>query len=297
MSNESQNPQKRPYGESTQSSKAQKDHTENDLWDLDNDLSSGAGPEKSSRGSLPSRRSDDSSIQSRTPVERQTEEPITKEITAELDTEKTTSSDEAAPESSGKDSSPVDKTSKTAEPNGNFFGSLSKIEKISIALLVAILALTTTFSLIHFSNEVPIKPLIAEQLDFPIEGKLITVKSLETYWREPVTRGDDADVVRRDVKLIPTIRIGIEGSPGAIRVLFRNESETVVGDNISRQIEKDGIIEITATDGFEDIGMHAAYRTGEGERWTVQVLEGPSVGAPREKFRALLETEISTDVR
>jgi hypothetical protein len=273
---------------------------ENDLWDLDDDLSSAARPEKSREGSLPSRRIDDSSIQSRTPVERKTEAPITKKITARLDTEKTASSNEADPESSVKDSSPVDKTSKTsktAEPNGNFFGSLSKIEKISIALLVAILALTATFTLIHFSNEVPLKPLIAEQLDFPIEGKLITVTSLETYWREPITRGDDADVVRRGVKLIPTIRIGIEGSSGAIRVLFRNESETVVGDNISRQIEKDGIIEITATDGFEDIGMHAAYRTGEGERWTVQVLEGPSIGAPREKFRTLLETEISTDVR
>ena len=45
------------------------------------------------------------------------------------------------------------------------------------------------------------------------------------------------------------------------------------------------------------MGMHAAYRTGESEPWTVQVFEGPSRNADRKDFSKILETQISTDRR
>ena len=100
--------------------------------------------------------------------------------------------------------------------------------------------------------------MIAEDLDLPIEGKLVEVSSVETYWREPITEDENADVVRRGVKLIPIVRLGIESTSsnlGAIRVLFRDSDGIVIGDNISRSIVNKGSLEISSTDGFSDLGM------------------------------------------
>jgi hypothetical protein len=43
--------------------------------------------------------------------------------------------------------------------------------------------------------------------------------------------------------------------------------------------------------------MHAAYRTGGSDPWIVEILEGPDRAAAREKFKKVLETEISSDMR
>ena len=185
--------------------------------------------------------------------------------------------------------------------DGKFFtdSSFTKVEKIGITALVSILVLTLTLTLIHFSNNIHIKSAIAEDLDLPIKGELVTVSSVETYWRAPVTEGENIDIVRRGVKFIPVIRLVIEGTSGdsaAIRIFFRDEKGAVVGDSISLPISNKGTMEITATDGFSDIGMYSAYRTGESPRWIIQVLEGQSVNASREKLHTLFETEISTNM-
>lgn len=305
MSNDSQKPENQPSGKSTPPSKPPQKDTETDLWDLedDKDISS----PRPRQPSIPSRRSSESPIRSKKPVERDSEATVAAEKTVKEapspaileDEEKDAETTEEQPPSD----SPAEKgaSSETSSPEGSllkeFLNSLTKIEKIGISVLVAILALTATLSIIHFSNRVPLKPLIAEDLDLPIEGKVIKVTSVATFWREPITEGEDRDVVRRGVKLIPVIRMGIEGKSGAIRVLFRNENGAVVGDNISRPVTKKASLEISATDGFNDIGMHAAYRTGESDRWVVQVLEGPTVNAPMDNFRIVFETEVSTDMR
>jgi len=178
-------------------------------------------------------------------------------------------------------------------PNASF----TKIEKISISVLFAALVLGATLAVIHFSNEVPTKPAIAEEIDFPVNGQLIEIKSATTYWREPITTGEDADVVRRGTKLIPVLKLSLHGKPCAIRIFFRNEDGTVIGDALTRMVSGDTELTIPATAGFDDIGMHAAYRTGGSDPWVVQILEGPDRAASREKFKTVLETEVSSDMR
>ncbi|MFD2258133.1 hypothetical protein ACFSSA_15740 [Luteolibacter algae] len=181
---------------------------------------------------------------------------------------------------------------------GNFVGSLSKMEKLGIAALLAILAMGAIYGVIHFTKSVPTKPLVAEKIDLPIDGKSLTIKELKTFWREPITTGENADVVRRDAVLIPVVAIEMEpsGSKAAVRILFRNEKGEVVGDNITREITGTAALELAATDGYHDIGMHASYRTGDSLPWSIQVFEAPRGNSPSEEFIKLIETEISTDV-
>ena len=56
-------------------------------------------------------------------------------------------------------------------------------------------------------------------------------------------------------------------------------------------------LQIAATAGFEDLGMHAAYRTGQSKPWTIEVLEAPSESAANAEFKKLFEINISTDRR
>ncbi|MEP2776482.1 MAG: hypothetical protein ABJQ29_05690 [Luteolibacter sp.] len=176
------------------------------------------------------------------------------------------------------------------------FTSFSKIEKISLISLVAILLIGGILSVVHFANRVPTRSTIAEEVDFPVTGERVTITGATTYWREP-NRGENGDVVRRGTKLIPVLDLSLEAKKSAIRIFFRNDNGEVIGDGITRDVSGKTKLSIPATAGFDDIGMHAAYRTGESVAWVVQVYEGPNVNASREQFKKVLETEISTDRR
>ena len=142
---------------------------------------------------------------------------------------------------------------------------LSKIEKIAILLLCFILLLGAALTLIHFSSRIPTRSLIAEKIDFPVSGKIVTITAASTYWRKPITSGDNADVVRRNTQLIPVVKLSLSSKTGAIRVFFRNEEGLLVGDVITRSVAGDSEITVIATAGFDDLGMHTAYRTGSGK--------------------------------
>ena len=189
---------------------------------------------------------------------------------------------------------PADQSPVPAVPS---IGSLSKIEKIAVFLLCSALLLGAALTLIHFSSRVPTRPLISEKVDFPVSGKIVRITAASTYWRKPITSGDNADVVRRDTQLIPVLKLSLGSKTGAIRVFFRNEEGSVVGDVITRSVEGDSEITVVATAGFEDLGMHTAYRTGSGKRWHAQVFEAPSATASRDDFTMVLEMEIDTQIR
>lgn len=174
---------------------------------------------------------------------------------------------------------------------------LSKIEKISILLLCFVLLLGGALTLIDFSSRVPTRPLIAEKIDFPVSGKIVTITSASTYWRKPNTSGDNTDVVRRNTQLIPVVKLSLSSKRGVIRVFFRNEEGLLVGDVITRSIAGDSEITVMATAGFEDLGMHTAYRTGNSKRWLAQVFEASSANASREDFNMVTEMEIDTQIR
>lgn len=308
MSNTSPSPDSNSPMKSPDIGRSPSEGTELDLWDLDTDLEENISAEHSESEKeavaveLPSRRVTESSIQSRRPTERHIDPPIVADHNAlesateeeKVETEKSSESDdEPATTSQDKqeDSSTAPASSKSSST------ALTKTEKIGLFILVAILALGATVSIIHFSNKVPTKPVVGESLDLPVEGKLVKITALSTYWREPILTGSEADTVRRGTKLIPVLKISAEAQSASIRVFFRDENGLVIGDPINRTVKGKTELRIPATAGFEDIGMHAAYRTGESQPWLIQILEAENSGAAIEKFKLIVETEISTDVR
>jgi hypothetical protein len=132
---------------------------------------------------------------------------------------------------------------------------------------------------------------------YPVRGSHLTITKLVTYWRAPVTTGDQREIVRRGVVLIPVVELTVSGGPGAVRVLFNNEQGKKSGDPITRAVNGETTLVIPATDGFEDISMHAAYRTNLSKPWVIQVSEAASENAPGVEFKALLKTPISPEKR
>ncbi len=114
---------------------------------------------------------------------------------------------------------------------------LTGLEKVGISALIAILALAATLTIIHFAQDVPTRPVIAEDLELPVAGNFVTINKLSTYWREPDTTGEDRDVVRRGTKLLPVVKLGLTGTPSVIRVFFRDEDSIVIGDAITRSVD------------------------------------------------------------
>ena len=80
-------------------------------------------------------------------------------------------------------------------------------------------------------------------------------------------------------------------------MFFRDQDGLVTGDAVTRAIQPGVPLQIAATAGFEDVGMHAAYRTGQSKPWTIEVLEAPSATSANAEFKKLFEINISTDRR
>ena len=174
------------------------------------------------------------------------------------------------------------------------------LTKIEFAGLAALLVLILTGGGIFYFNTIsrlPTGTQRAEADDFPIKGQSTSVISAVTFWRVPVTTGENVDTVRRDALLIPVVELAFSGGPSAIRIFFRNSDGQLVGDAVSHQVNGGAPIQFAATDGFNDPGMHAAYRTGQSKPWTFEVLEGPSEDSPAADFKKLFEMNIAVDRR
>jgi hypothetical protein len=174
---------------------------------------------------------------------------------------------------------------------------LSKVERIGLVALVGMIAAAGAMVFVYSIKRLPRESEKANVKDFPIQGEHLKVRSAKTYWRTPVTTGPEADTFRMGTQLLPVLELNVSGGPAAIRVHFKNEENSIVGDAVSRSVDDGGTVKVAATAGFDDIGMHAAYRTGESKLWTVEVFEAPSENAPSKEFKKLFEMEISTDRR
>lgn len=299
MSNDPYQPQPGKGKTPPKPSNSSGEPTESDLWDLDVAPSQKA-PKPADPEALPVRRTSSSYSHPQRPTEGGGDK-----IPASP-AEKPSTPIPAKDNKSGNETEAPTEQAAHAEDGGDpakaiaappFSGSLTKIEKIAITALFAALILGAVLTLIHFSSRVPTRSPLTEETDYPVSGKLIEVKSAVTYWRKPITSGDNADIVRRGTALVPVVSLKLNSKPGAIRVFFRDEEGTVIGDGISRDVNGEEQLVIAATAGFDDIGMHAAYRTGEKEPWTVQVFEGSESSADHKDFRKVTETRISTDRR
>ena len=174
---------------------------------------------------------------------------------------------------------------------------LTKAERSGLIALVVVLVLAAAYIGSVSIGRLPTESTKASSTDFPIEGKHVKVASATSYWRPPITEGPDADTFRRGTALLPVVELKLERASGAIRVLFRNEDRQVVGDTVIRRAERPGVMKITATAGFDDPGMHAAYRTGGERPWTIEVMEAPSEDTPGREFKKLFEMNISAALR
>jgi hypothetical protein len=174
---------------------------------------------------------------------------------------------------------------------------LSKAERIGLISLLVLLLAGGLLTLVLSIKGLPTESERAKANDFPIKGAKVTIDSAVSYWRVPITGGAAPETVRRGTKLLPVLELKISNGAGAVRVLFRNEERTVVGDAVTRAVRGAGTLEIPATAGFDDLGMHAAYRTGGSKPWTIEVFEAASENAAGSDFKRLFVMNISTDRR
>lgn len=174
---------------------------------------------------------------------------------------------------------------------------LSKVERIGLVTLLGLLVMSGIVISLFTFGRLPTESRRLKANDFPVNGKLVTIVSADSYWRAPVTEGKNAETFRRGTQLLPVLDITPQGGPAAIRVFFRNSDRELVGDAVNRAVQSGTTLHIAATAGFEDVGMHAAYRTGQSKPWTIEVYEAPSENSPGQDFKKLFEMNISTNRR
>ena len=171
--------------------------------------------------------------------------------------------------------------------------NLSPVERIGlVALLVALLIGGGALTFRTFGR----LPTEAKQVDsssFPIKGKLVTIAAADTYWRAPVSDGAGSEIVRRGSVLVPVTTFKIKGGPAAIRILYRNSDGKVTGDVLTRAVKEGDELEVPGTAGFDDVGMHAAYRTGQTKPWRVEFYEAASANSASQDFKKIFEMRIS----
>jgi hypothetical protein len=172
---------------------------------------------------------------------------------------------------------------------------LSNVERIGLIGLLALLLGGGAMVYFMFLQPLAQQTAQAKSVDFPVKGSKVTIISAKSYWRAPVTDGDDTDAFRRGTVLLPVLELAVTGGPADIRVFFRDEAGQIVGDAMTRNINGGATLKIAATAGFDDPGMHAAYRTGESKPWTIEVRETPSGASSDREFTKLFEINISTE--
>jgi hypothetical protein len=174
---------------------------------------------------------------------------------------------------------------------------LSKLEKISLWVLLALLLVGGGLIFISVSNRLSTDTGLSKAEDFPVKGQHLEILAAMTYWRAPIADGKGADTVRRGTQLLPVLVLTSKGGPAAVRLFFRNQDGVVMGDAVTRAILPGVPLEVAATAGFDDLGMHAAYRTGQSKPWTIEVREAPNLTSPNSEFKRLFDVAISTERR
>lgn len=182
---------------------------------------------------------------------------------------------------------------------------LNLLERIGIIAVSVFIAVAGIYGLVRFFKDIPTRKDKDMAASFPVKGDLIRIQSAHTYWREPIRDGPEADKVRLETRLIPVLELTLSGSGnGAIRVLFRDDQGTAIGDSTTRGVihgvwadSNQTTIRFPSTAGFDELGMYAAYRTGGTKPWRAEILEGPSPEASRSQFKKICDIAISTERR
>ena len=171
--------------------------------------------------------------------------------------------------------------------------NLSALERIGLVALLALLGAAGVVIFFLTIHRLPSKSEIAEANHYPVQGKHLTILSAASHWRAPRA----TDTARRGTQLLPVLNLKASGGPAAVRVFFRNSEGELVGDAVTRSIKTGSELEVAATAGFDDVGMHAAYRNGLSKSWTIEVFEAPTENSAGSEFKKIFVMNISTDRR
>jgi hypothetical protein len=180
----------------------------------------------------------------------------------------------------------------------------SKQERIGLISIGVVMLGIGIWWLVGLFSDVATTRLGDDLPDLPAEGRFLEIDQASTYWRAPVTDGENRDRVRNEVVIVPVLSLELgESQQGVIRVNFRNAAGEFVGDTVNQSFANgvftstnSNTADFTATDGFKEISEYHSYRVGT-ERWTAEVLEGPSEDAPGSEFQKLFTIPLSTERR
>jgi hypothetical protein len=175
--------------------------------------------------------------------------------------------------------------------------ALSLLERLGLGLLLLLLLMGAGVIFFNTIHRLPTNDARLKANHFPITGQHLSIQSANSYWRAPIAEGENAETFRRETQLLPVVNLISSGGPAAVRVFFRNSDGDLIGDAVTRLLKAGTPLQVAATAGFDDIGMHAAYRTGQSKPWIVQVYEAPSENSAVSDFKQLFEMNISTDRR
>lgn len=184
---------------------------------------------------------------------------------------------------------------------------LSSLEKGSLVAVFALLIGAAAWGLATFYDHAPEGTLIVFDDDFPVEGRLVAVDEIETYWREPIRIGVNADRgVKLNAVLIPCARVKLKGSgSAAIALSFQDSQKELIGDPISLEVKdgkfvKNGSEEIiiNSTAGFTEIAEINSYSYGDIKPWSLLIVEGEPGTSPsyKDEDKKLVVVRIETVV-
>ncbi|MGC6426575.1 MAG: hypothetical protein ACON5H_06215 [Akkermansiaceae bacterium] len=175
------------------------------------------------------------------------------------------------------------------EKNSSTVTEISIVEKASLVAVVALLIGAAVWGISTFYDQAPEGTLVEYDEDFPLKGAHINVDTIETYWREPIRKGEDLDLgVQLSARLIPCARIKLSGNGNAALALsFRDSDKELIGDPFSLEVingrftqNNSHEITVNCTAGFTDISDINPYANGDFKPWSILIVEGESGTTP-----------------
>lgn len=258
---------------------------EEDFWDLgDDDLDSSTDEKSSEKSSLPLDLSLDQELSIDDPEETGEEDPEAKEP-QEDDADEEEPTEMPAPDVP----TPMvadDEETKDAPADVPVLVEqtpLSSLEKGSLVAVIALLIGAAAWGLTTFYDHAPEGTLVVFDEDFPVEGNFVAVDEIETYWREPIRIGANADRgVKLNAVLIPCARVKLTGSgSAAIALSFQNSEKELIGDPVSLEVKDGKFLKngsdqmiLSSTAGFTQIAEINAYSYGDIPPWSLLIVEG-----------------------
>ena len=184
----------------------------------------------------------------------------------------------------------------------SFIGSLTNLEKIAILAFFALFVALSVAATFYFKSNVEEQKDPYARPNFPVQGRYVTVENMDSYWREPIRSGKDADPVQLKVISIAEVRITLPKSippTGALRVKFYDGQGNAIGDTVTKALntgsfQTDFEAKFACTAGFNSPEEMDSYRANVSKPWRVEVFEASRYDAPLSEYALLFSAPIST---